>query len=168
MPSGSRDLSHLVVGSVQAQMGLPVTPFPVFTSPNSLVVGVSPTVGVTKPFIQEPNTPTMSKAPHLVLVAQGNTGGGGFQGEVSLTPSEEAGTACQLASLTVKSSVGQTELICCPALTSMTSVELRCPMSDGFHGGDSPATLGRADLTHRHWVSQVEVSCCPAMTSVEL
>ena len=44
------------------------------------------------------------------------------------------------------------------------------PMSmyDGFHGGDLPATLGRADLTHRHWVSSVEVLCCPALASVEL
>ena len=72
---------------------------------------------------------------------------------------------CQPSSLMVKSSVGQTEWICCP---EMTSVELRGPMYDGFHGGDLLATLGRADLTHRHWVSQVEVSCCPAMTSVEL
>ena len=49
--NGSRDLSHIVVGSVQAQKGLPVTPFLVSTGPSSLVVGVSPTVGVTKPFI---------------------------------------------------------------------------------------------------------------------
>ena len=68
-PSGSRDHSHPVVGSVQAQTGLPVTPFPVPTSPSSLVVGVSPIVGITKPLIQEAHTPAMSKAPHKALVA---------------------------------------------------------------------------------------------------
>ena len=40
----------------------------------------------------------------------------------------------------------------------MTSVELRCPLFDGFHGGDLLATLGRADLTHRCWVSSVVVA----------
>ena len=50
----------------------------------------------------------------------------------------------------------------------MTSVELRCPMYDGFHCGDLSVTLGRADLTHRRWVSPVEVLCCPALASVEL
>ena len=39
----------------------------------------------------------------------------------------------------------------------MTSVELRCPLFDGFHGGDLLATMGRADLTHRRWVSSVVV-----------
>ena len=43
----------------------------------------------------------------------------GFQGEVSPVPSEEAGTACQPSSLTMKSLVGQTELICCPVITSV-------------------------------------------------
>ena len=136
-------------------MGLLVTPFPVSTGPSSLVVGISPTVGVMKPLIQEAHTLTMSKAPHKALVTQCDTSAVGFQGEVSSVPLEEAGTACQLASLTVKSSVGQTELICCLA---MTSVELRCPMSDGFHGGDSPTTLDRAYLTHQRWASPVEVS----------
>ena len=84
---------------------------------------------------------------------------------MSLAPSEQADTTCQLALLTVKSSVGQTKLICCLA---MTSVELQCPMSNGFHGRDSLGTLGRAiidfshttrtDLTHQRWVSPVEVS----------
>ena len=40
---------------------------------------------------------------------------------------------CQPSSLIVKSSVGQTEWICC---LEMTSVELRGPMFDGFHDGD--------------------------------
>ena len=108
VPSGSRDLSHTVVGSVQAQKGLPVTHFPVSTGLSSLVVGVSPTVGVTKPFIQETHTPTMPKAPRLALVAQGDMDVVGFQGEMLPAPSEEAGTACQPSSLTMKSSVGQT------------------------------------------------------------
>ena len=69
VPSRSWDLSYTVVGSVQAQKGLLVTPFLVSTSPSSLVVGVSLTVGVTKPFIQETHTSTMPKAPHLALVA---------------------------------------------------------------------------------------------------
>ena len=84
---------------------------------------------------------------------------------MSLAPSEQADTTCQLALLTVKSSVGQTKLICCLA---MTSVELQCPMSNGFHGRDSLGTLGRAiidfshttrtDLINQRWVSPVEVS----------
>ena len=69
VPSGSQDLSHTVVGSVQAQKGLLVTPFLVSTGPSSLVVGVSLIVGVTEPFIQETHTLTMPKAPHLALVA---------------------------------------------------------------------------------------------------
>ena len=154
-PSGSRVHTLPVVGSDQ-QMGLPVIHFPEPPSPSRLVVGVSPNVGVKRPLIQEAHSPARSKTSHIALDAQDDTGavGEGRYCEITsinddddlggsnrdeLVSSEKAGTM-------VMNSVGQTEMNWCP---TMAPVELQCPMSDGFHGGDSSATLatlGRADV----------------------
>ena len=87
-----------------------------------------------------------SKASHKALVAQDDIGAVGYHVEVSPMPLEKAGTVRQQASMTVMYLVGQTKMNWFLAKASM---EFRCPMSDGFHGGDSsatPTTLGRVDI----------------------
>jgi len=149
-----------------------VIPFPEPTSPSRLVVGVSPNVGVKRPLIQEAHMPARFKASHKALVAQDDIGAVGYHVEVSPAPSEKAGTARQLASMMVMNLVGQTEMNWCPV---KTSVEFRCPMSDGFHGGDSSVTLGRANIDLFNTTRIVLMSIplieplgCPAETSMEI
>ena len=127
--SGSRVHTLPVVGSDQ-QVGLPMIPFPEPTGPSRLVVGVSPNEGDKRPLIQEAHSPTRSKASHKALVAQDDIGAVGYHFEVSPAPSEKAGTARQLASMTVMYSVGPTEMNWFLAKASM---EFRCPM--GFMVG---------------------------------
>ena len=108
-PSGSRVHTLPVMGSNQ-QIGLPVIHFPEPTSPSRLVVGVSPNVGVKRPLIQEAHMPARFKASHKALVAQDDRGVVGYHVEVSPVPLEKAGTARQLASMTVMYLVGQTKM----------------------------------------------------------
>ena len=107
--SGSRVHTLPLVGSDQ-QVGLTMIPFTEPTGPSRLVVGVSPNEGDKRPLIQEAHSPARSKASHKALVAQDDRGVVGYHVEVSPVPLEKAGTARQLASMTVMYLVGQTKM----------------------------------------------------------
>ena len=144
---GSSSVSRVrkpVVGLDQdgSQVGLPMIPFPELTDPSRMGEGVSPYVGDLSLLNKEAHALVMSKAPHVVLDAQDVKGVDVFLTEESLTPLVMAGTARQHDSKFATSSVGQSVMIFCPAKAAMVN---HGPFSNGFHAGDSSATLDSAD-----------------------
>ena len=145
---GSSSVSRVhkpVVGLDQdgSQVGLPMIPFLEPTGPSRMEEGVSPSVGDLSLLNKEAHASVMSKAPHAILDAQDITGFDVFLAEESPAPLVMAGTARQHDSKSATSPVGQSVMILCPAKAAVVN---RGPFSNGFHAGDSPVTLDRADL----------------------
>nr|POE57596.1 esterase [Quercus suber] len=132
-----------------SHVGLLMIPFPEPIGPSRLGLkeGVSPSVGDLRLLNKEAYALVMSKAPHPASDAPNVKGADVFLVEESPTPPVMAGTARQHASKSVMSLVGQSVINFCLAKATVVN---RGPFSDGFHAGDSLATLDRVDLALFH------------------
>nr|POE90443.1 hypothetical protein CFP56_43117 [Quercus suber] len=161
------------------QIGLPVIPYLEPTSPIRMEVGESPSLGDPSPLNQETHASVMSKAYasvmskalHKALDAQDITSADVDLTEESPAPPEKAGIVRQEASMTAMSSAGQTKMNRCLAKASVVHYG---PFSNGFHAGDSPVTLDRANIalfhttrTYLESIPLTEHMGCLAETSAE-
>ena len=169
--SGSRVYNFSVMGSDQegSHVGLPMIPFPEPTGPITMERGPSPSLAKPSLLNLVDHASRVSITPHVASGAQDITCAAVDLTEESSAPLEMAGIARLEASMTVMSLAGQTEKFC--VLAKVSEVH-RDTFSDGFHVGDSLATLDRADIALFHTtrtdmesVPPTEHMDCPAETS---
>ena len=149
-------------------MGHPVLPYLEPTGSIMMEGGQSPSLGGLSLLNPVDQVSGMFKAPQVTLGAQ-TTSAVIDLVEESPAPSKKAGTMRLQALMTVMGFASQTEKNGCSAKASEVH---RDPFSDGFHAGDPPATLDRANFGLFHTMRSdlesdppIEHMGCPTETS---